>query len=186
MSRSETKKRTGQLNRKKAIAILLFNFLSEKESKSSIHYMKILLVNEEQIYSAIRILKELGLAKTFNGNVGGGIKKTRDIPLSLLCNLLGVGFANEQQLIDSCDEVIDATQKYSICDICNESVPCVDKHGMCIDCIELKQPEQELKLARCGHLSKIRYFNCEECQPELESEEIGDYRTSLNPKRGAM
>lgn len=160
-----------KLNKKKAIAILIYSNMEIGKRYATIEFMKLLELSQAFLYNGIKILTTLKFIKAYNGNTKGGLEKTTDFSIEKLCLILGVNYSNDNDIIDKCDEVIDAIRKPTVCDICSESILFVDKHGVCVDCLELVEPVPQPRLARCGHLSSTRYFKCETCLETLDSED---------------
>lgn len=161
-----------KLTKGKAIAILLYDTMKLGVRKPTEYFMRVLEINQHELYTPIKYLCGLGLVKAYDGNTSGGIERVKDESLEFICSNMGVQFKDSDSLINECEEVVDATRRLHACDVCDELVSYLNKSGVCVDCSALTMPEPVKRVARCGHMSLTRYFKCESCEPKLEDEEF--------------
>lgn len=58
------------------------------------------------------------------------------------------------------------------CDICSEFDFISNEERICDSCLEATDPPKNVRVARCGHETHLRYFACEKCQPLLDEESL--------------
>jgi hypothetical protein len=164
-----------ELNKIKAITVLLYNEMQLAERKPGDFYMKALRINQRELDRPIKFLISKNLVKSHDGNKNGGLEKVVNIELENLCSMLGVPFKTKDLLISQCKEIVNETRRFHACDVCDELVPFIDRNSMCMGCAALTEPEPQLRKARCGHYSSTRYFNCIDCQPQLRDDDDLEY-----------
>lgn len=161
-----------KLTKGKAIAILLYDTMKLGVRKPTEYFMRVLEINQHELYTPIKYLCGMGLVRTYDGNTSGGIERIKDESLELICFNMRVQFKDSDSLINECEEIVDATRRLHSCDVCDELVPYLNKSSMCVDCATLTAPDPIKRLAKCGHLSLTRYFKCENCEPTLPEEDF--------------
>lgn len=161
-----------KLTKTKAITILLYDTMKLGVRKPTEYFMRVLEINQQELYRPIKYLNDVELIKSYDGSSKGGIERIVDRPLKDVCNEMQISYVDDETLIKECEEVVDATRRLHACDVCNELVPYIDKCNLCMDCVGLTMPEPPKRIARCGHLSINRYFKCESCEPKLQDEEF--------------
>lgn len=74
------------------------------------------------------------------------------------------------------------------CEICEESGKVLLPEGTCLDCEKYSDANflPKKKLAKCGHYSNTRYFNCTVCEPHIEGGIFDVYHVALAPNQSAL
>jgi hypothetical protein len=161
-----------KLTKAKAIAILLYDTMKIGVRKPTEYFMLVLEINQHELYTPIKYLCKMELLKTYDGSSSGGIERIKDESFESICSNMGIEFKDNDSLISQCEEVVDASRQLYACDVCDELVPYLNKSSVCMGCAALTMPEPPKRMARCGHLSANRYFNCEACEPKLQDDEM--------------
>lgn len=179
MLKQETRKRKlkpKKLNRKLALTILLYSNLEEGVRRSTTDMMIKFKTNQADFYDAIKVLSALGVAKAHSGSVRGGVERTKIITLKELCDLLRIEYETDDKVISKCKNKLKENAHLYKCDVCESKVEFVDRDCICLDCAKLTPELPPLRKAKCGHMSRYRYYKCEKCLETLphddDSEDI--------------
>lgn len=159
------------MNRKIALTILLYSILELNVRRSSNELMLEFETNQADFYEAIRTLTKLSLAKAYSGSVKGGFEKIREIPLKELCEILRIEYQSDQEIITKCKKTIKDNKHLYKCEICENLVKFLNRDSICSDCLLLEPEVPPLRKAKCGHMSRYRYYKCEKCVETLEADD---------------
>lgn len=131
-------------------------------------------VNISTLKNAAADLSRLGLVKNRKGNV----KMTG---LAKIPNLTAEDFFEKYEIAPEdigafkknvknfFSKKPEKPKKVHKCQVCSIAMERASQTGFCEFCNNLDKPLNEVtKLARCGHPSANRYFNCNNCVPVLE------------------
>jgi DNA-binding Lrp family transcriptional regulator len=159
-----------------SIAYKVFNHLGEKRT-SSRELAEQLGLSIHMVKAVVEGLAENKIVKTIRGTYNPGVEKIPDVDLSAVFVLYEQDYSKKDEIVKSIDFSIGKTEKRRICYVCSRKLPATHTEYYCSRCIKEEEPKKQM--ARCGHLSATRYFKCEDCLPELPSDEEMEYAVHL-------
>lgn len=159
-----------------AIAYRIFTTLDDKPKRSA-EYAERLSISICAVKSVVKILSRLDCIVTKRG--GGkesGIRRLPGVTVKDLFTRFNVQYKQGNEFEQEVDALISkGFSRPKTCTICKKKTTVLNEDWLCNHCVSLCVPIQESKrLAKCGHYSVARYFNCEACKPELDDNTTPD------------
>lgn len=159
-----------------AVAYRIFTTLTDAPKRSS-EYAEKFSMSVDAIKSVVRQLSRLGcIVAKRGGGKQSGIRKLPGVTVEDLFNKFNLPYREGDVFEKEIDVLLaKGFGRPKKCTVCEKRFKTLNKEWLCDGCVVLNSPLYENKrLAKCGHYSSIRYFECEICKPELDDNTTPD------------
>lgn len=162
-------KKKSQFSKAFAVAYRIFNTLTEEHCYSK-QYAEEFGLSLSSIRSAVKVLSKNGIVISKRGNSVGGLSKAPGKTVADVFGAFNLPYQEGDTFERQIDDLVSTRfSKGRQCEICGLIDFSIGTNLLCLTCVGLDAPvNSKMRLAKCGHYSTNRYFNCSDCVPELE------------------